>query len=112
MASLHLGDLKRHVDRFHTRILKEIDASYCQLHKQFKMQNQSCQQVSYEIEKEYKKMFEWISETQEAMMSCYVLNQLVILHNSYVEFMVDVHLTKSTKKAIDGLLSCYGISST
>ncbi|KAL5550813.1 hypothetical protein UlMin_000989 [Ulmus minor] len=112
MASSHLDDLKRHIDRSHTEILKEIDASYCRLHKRVKIQNQSCQQVSDETEKEYKKMSERISETQEALM------------NSYVEFMVDVQastshackssitkLTQSAEKAVDGLRSRYGISS-
>ncbi|KAL5576586.1 hypothetical protein UlMin_018285 [Ulmus minor] len=94
MASLHLDNLNRHIDRSHTGILKEIDASYCQLHKRFK------------LKQDYAEYFKLIE------------------NNSYVEFMVDVHantshackssitkLTQSVEKAIDGLRNCYGISS-
>ena len=37
MASSRVDDLKRHIDRSHAVIIKELDASYSRLHKRFKV---------------------------------------------------------------------------
>ncbi|VVA17196.1 PREDICTED: kinesin [Prunus dulcis] len=111
LASSRLRDLKLHIDRSHSEILKDFDSSYSRLHKRFKIQNQACQQVLDETDKEYKKMTQRITESREAMMS------------SYAEFMADAQTTasracktsitefsQSFEKAIDALRSRYGIS--
>ncbi|KAF3447877.1 hypothetical protein FNV43_RR08583 [Rhamnella rubrinervis] len=113
LASSRLDDLKRHIDRSHSEIFKDLDAFNTRLHKRFKIQNEACQQVSNETEKEYKKISERIAESREAMMT------------SYAEFMEDAQatathacktsitkLSQSFEKAIDGLRSRYGISSS
>jgi hypothetical protein len=37
LASSRLDDLKRHIDRSHAEILKELDSSQSRLHKRFKV---------------------------------------------------------------------------
>jgi hypothetical protein len=37
LASSRLDDLKRHIDRSHSEILKELDSSQSRLHKRFKV---------------------------------------------------------------------------
>ncbi|PON44786.1 hypothetical protein PanWU01x14_263760 [Parasponia andersonii] len=110
MVSSRLVDFKKCIDRSHSEILKDLDAFYYRLHKRFKIQNQECQQISDEAEKEYKKMSERIGESQESMMT------------SYSEFMADAQattahasktsitkLSQSVETAIDALRSRYGI---
>ncbi|KAM1024091.1 hypothetical protein ACFX2I_037294 [Malus domestica] len=67
LASSRLCDLKLHVDRSHSDILKDFDSSQSRLHKLFKIQSQACQQVLDEADKEYKKMTQMITESREAM---------------------------------------------
>ncbi|XP_040985670.1 uncharacterized protein LOC121233955 [Juglans microcarpa x Juglans regia] len=113
LASSRLDHLKRHIDHSHSEILKDLDASQSRLHKRFKIQTQACQQVMDEAEKEYKKMFERISESREAMKA------------SYAEFMADAQasatracktsiteLSQSCEKSMDALRSRFGIPST
>ncbi|KAK9277001.1 hypothetical protein L1049_006540 [Liquidambar formosana] len=113
LASSRLDSIKSNVDRSHSEILKDLEASQSRLHKRFKIQTQACQQVMDESEKEYKKMFERISESQEAMKA------------SYAEFMAEVQVTASRvrkasipelslsfEKRLDVLQSRFGISST
>ncbi|CAL0311754.1 unnamed protein product [Lupinus luteus] len=112
LASSGIDDLKRHIDRSHSEILKHVEASHSRLHKRFKMQNQACQQVMDEADKEYKKVSERITESREAMKA------------SYEEFMADAQatasracktsiteLSQSFEKAIDSIRNRYGISS-
>ncbi|GMY17905.1 Tumor necrosis factor alpha-induced protein like [Fagus crenata] len=113
LASSRLDHLKRHIDRSHSEILKDLEASQSRLHKRFKIQTQACQQVMDEAEKEYKKMSERISESQEAMKA------------SYVEFKADAQasasrscttsiteLSQSCEKKINILQSRFGILSS
>ncbi|KAG2680490.1 hypothetical protein I3760_11G101400 [Carya illinoinensis] len=113
LASSRLDHLKHHIDHSHSEILKDLDASQSRLHKRFKIQTQACQQVMDEAEKEYKKMFERISESREAMKA------------SYAEFMADAQasatrasktsiteLSQSYEKSMDALRSRFGIPST
>ncbi|BBH02736.1 hypothetical protein Prudu_013404, partial [Prunus dulcis] len=81
--SSRLRDLKLHIDRSHSEILKDFDSSHSRLHKRFKIQSQACQQVLDETDKEYKKMTQRITESREAMMA------------SYAEFMADAQTTAS-----------------
>ncbi|KAM1033941.1 hypothetical protein ACFX19_038011 [Malus domestica] len=83
LASSRLHDLKLHVDRSHSEILKDVDSSQSRLHKRFKIQSQACQQVLDEADKEYKKMTQRITESREAMAA------------SYAEFMADAQTTTS-----------------
>ncbi|KAB2632089.1 hypothetical protein D8674_028336 [Pyrus ussuriensis x Pyrus communis] len=110
LASSRLRDLKLHVDRSHSEILKDFDSSQSRLHKRFKIQSQACQQVLDEADKEYKKMTQRITESREAMAA------------SYAEFMADAQttasracktsiaeLSQSFEKQIDALRRRYGI---
>ncbi|KAJ0053455.1 hypothetical protein Pint_03568 [Pistacia integerrima] len=114
MASSRLDDLKRNlIERSHSEILKDLEASHSRLHKRFKIQTQTCQQMMDEAEKEYKKMTERINKSQEAMKA------------SYVEIMEDAQATASSmckktipeiassfEKAVGTLQSRFGIQST
>ncbi|KAH7514790.1 hypothetical protein FEM48_Zijuj11G0127900 [Ziziphus jujuba var. spinosa] len=101
MASSRLDDLKRH--------------------------NEACQKVSDEAEKEYKKISERITQSQEAIMSSYVefmadvqANASNVSNLQTVTWFVDISacktsitkLSQSSEKAIDGLRSRYGVSSS
>ncbi|KAK8497050.1 hypothetical protein V6N13_029038 [Hibiscus sabdariffa] len=112
-ASSRLEDMKRNlIDRSHSEILKDLNASHSRLHKRFKIQTQACQQVMDEAEKEYKKITEKIDSSHEAMKA------------SYAEFMADAQatasrvcktsiseLSKSFEKGIDDLRSRFGTPS-
>ncbi|GLT91304.1 hypothetical protein SLE2022_091980 [Rubroshorea leprosula] len=109
-VSSRLEDVKRNlIDRSHSEILKDLEASHSRLHKRYKIQTQACQQVMDEAEKEYKKMSERIANSREAMKA------------SYEEFVADAQatasracktsiseLSKSFEKAIDDLRSRFG----
>lgn len=111
-ASSRLDDVKRNlIERSHSEILKDLEASQSRLNKRFKIQTQACQQVMDEAEKEYKKMSERINSSREAMKS------------SYEEFIADgqatasrvcktsiSELSKSFEKGIDDLRSRFGTS--
>ncbi|XP_071721846.1 uncharacterized protein [Rutidosis leptorrhynchoides] len=113
LASSQLDDMKRNlIDRSHLEILKELESSVSRLHKRFKIQTQTSQQLMDEAEKDYAKLSERISESQEAMKA------------SYAEFMTDAQastsrllktsipeLSKSLEKAVDALQSRYGVRS-
>ncbi|KAK9928077.1 hypothetical protein M0R45_025231 [Rubus argutus] len=68
LASSRLQDLKLHIDRSHTEILKDCDSAHSRLHKRFKIQTQACQQMLDEADKEFKKMTQRTTESREAMM--------------------------------------------
>ncbi|KAI3468551.1 hypothetical protein Pfo_025214 [Paulownia fortunei] len=113
LASSNLDSIKRQLERSHSEILKDIEASQCRLQKRFKIQTQACQQVMDEAEKEYKKMSDRINEGREAMKA------------SYAEFIAEAQTTasrlckisipelaKTSEKGIASLQSRFGISST
>ncbi|XP_039046782.1 uncharacterized protein LOC120187056 isoform X2 [Hibiscus syriacus] len=111
-TSSRLEDMKRNlIDRSHSEILKDLDASHSRFHKRFKIQTQACQQVMEEAEKEYKKISEKIDSSHEAMKA------------SYAEFMADAQataslcktsiseLSKSFEKGINDLRNRFGMPS-
>ncbi|KAH9686904.1 hypothetical protein KPL70_014566 [Citrus sinensis] len=125
MVVSRIDDLKRNlINRSHSEILKDLEASHSRLHKRFKIQTQTGQQMMDEADKEYKKMNEQIGETQGAMKA------------SYTEFLADVqstafngnfsfpslilfvckttipNLSRSFETAIGALQSRYGIQTT
>lgn len=114
MVVSRIDDLKRNlINRSHSEILKDLEASHSRLHKRFKIQTQTGQQMMDEADKEYKKMSEQIAETQGAMRA------------SYTEFLADVqstafnvckttipNLSRSFETAIGALQSRYGIQTT
>lgn len=114
MVVSRIDDLKRNlINRSHSEILKDLEASHSRLHKRFKIQTQTGQQMIDEADKEYKKMSEQIAETQCAMKA------------SYTEFLADVqstafnvckttipNLSRSFETAIGALQSRYGIPTT
>lgn len=112
MSASRLDGIKRHLDRSHSEIIKDIEASQSRLHKRFKIQTQACQQVMDEAEKEYKKMSERINESKESLKA------------SYVEFIAEAQasasrackcsipeLSQSFEKALDVLRARYGAAS-
>ncbi|OMO87870.1 hypothetical protein CCACVL1_08711 [Corchorus capsularis] len=112
-SSSRLEDIKRSlIDRSHSEILKDLEASQSRLHKRFKMETQACQQVMVEAEKEYKKMSGRIDDCQEAMKA------------TYAEFIADAQatasrvcktsipeLSKSFEKRLDNIRSQFGLPS-
>ncbi|KAI9083823.1 hypothetical protein K1719_034081 [Acacia pycnantha] len=112
-AATRLDELKSLIDRSHSEILNDLEASQLRLRKRLKMQTQSCRQIMDEADKEYKKVSERIAENQELMKA------------SYKEFIADAQisasracktsigdLSQSFDKAIESLRNRYGISST
>ncbi|XP_028795728.1 uncharacterized protein LOC114751239 [Neltuma alba] len=113
LAATRLDELKGLIDRSHSEIFNDLEASQLRLRKRLKMQTQSCQQMMDEADKEYKKVSERIAENQELMKA------------SYKEFVADAqisasracktsvaNLSQSFDKAIDSLRNRFGISST
>ncbi|KAI9401502.1 hypothetical protein POPTR_001G132232v4 [Populus trichocarpa] len=113
LASSRFDDIKsRLIDRSHSEIIKDLEASHSRLHKHFKIQSQTCQQMMDESEKDFKKMTERVTETTEAMKE------------TYTEFMAEAQATasrvckttipelaKSLEKSIGDLQSRFGIPS-
>ncbi|KAM7263009.1 hypothetical protein ACFE04_000692 [Oxalis oulophora] len=113
LASSRLDDLKRNlIDRSHSEILKDLEASLSRLHKRIKIQTQASQKLMDDAEKDYTNVSKRITENQEAMKA------------SYAEFMADAQATssrmlktsipevsKSLEKAVDALHSRYGVRS-
>ncbi|KAJ6962803.1 hypothetical protein NC652_001441 [Populus alba x Populus x berolinensis] len=113
LASSRFDDIKsRLIDRSHSEIIKDLEASHSRLHKRFKIQSQTCQQMMDESEKDFKKMTERVTETTEAMKE------------TYTEFMAEAQATasrvcktsipelaKSLEKSIGALQSRFGIPS-
>ncbi|XP_051136976.1 uncharacterized protein LOC127255490 [Andrographis paniculata] len=87
MVSTNVDSLKRRLERSHSEILKDIEASHCRLQKRFKIQTQACQQVMDEAEKEYKNMSEQINEGRKAMKA------------SFAEFIADAQHNASRRKS-------------
>ncbi|KAL6533654.1 hypothetical protein OROHE_013487 [Orobanche hederae] len=85
LASSNMDSVKHQLERSHSEILKDIEASQSRLQKRFKIQTQACQQVMDEAEKEYKKMSDRINEGREAMKA------------SYAEFMEEAQATASRR---------------
>ncbi|KAL7182342.1 hypothetical protein ACSBR1_041111 [Camellia fascicularis] len=113
LASSRLDSIKRQLDRSHSEILKDMEASQSRLHKRFKIQTQACQQVTDEAEKEYKKMSERISESREAMKASYLgfLAEAQASASRACKTSIP-ELSQSFEKALDVLRSRYGISSS
>ncbi|KAJ3681622.1 hypothetical protein LUZ60_014195 [Juncus effusus] len=102
--------LKRQLDMYHEDIVNEFDSSESRISKRFKIQTQQCQQLTEEIDKEYKKMSDRIVENSERIKS------------SYMEFMAEAQassarvckvglseLAQSTEKTINDLRAKYKI---
>ncbi|CAK7356003.1 unnamed protein product [Dovyalis caffra] len=84
LASSRFEDIKcRLIDCSHSEIIKDLEASHSRLHKRFKIQSQTCQQLMDEGEKDFKKMTERITETTEVMKE------------TYAEFMAEAQATAS-----------------
>lgn len=112
LMSSRLESIKRHLDRSHAEIVRDVEASCSRLSKRFKIQSQACQQVMDETEKEYKKTSERISESREAMKASYA-EIIAEAQNSASRVCRTsiIELSQSFEKSIDVLRSRYGISS-
>ncbi|XP_020535888.1 uncharacterized protein LOC105636423 isoform X3 [Jatropha curcas] len=84
MSSSRLHHVKSNlIDHSHSEILKDLEAFHSRLHKRFKIQSQTCQQVMDEAENDFKEMSEQINESCEAMKE------------SYEELLADARATSS-----------------
>ncbi|TKW31782.1 hypothetical protein SEVIR_2G129100v4 [Setaria viridis] len=106
-----MEDLKRRLDALHSRAHADLDASFSRVSKRIKTQNQACQQLTDEVDKEYKKMSDNIKESSEIVKAKY--KQIIAEAQSCTTRVCKVtipEMTKSVEKAIDGLRSRYNIS--
>ncbi|CAI9095136.1 OLC1v1031002C1 [Oldenlandia corymbosa var. corymbosa] len=112
-ASSELQSIKQQLERSHSEIMKDMDASQSRLQKRFKMQSQGGQQVMDEAEREFKEICDSIGNSQDAMKA------------DFTKFMKEAQssaarLSKTTlpeifqsfESSISSLRSRYGISST
>ncbi|RLN34610.1 atherin-like [Panicum miliaceum] len=106
-----MEDLKRRLDALHSRAHADLDASFSRVSKRIKTQNQACQQLTDEVDKEYKKMSDNIKESSEIVKAKF--KQIITEAQSSTTRVCKVtipEMTKSVEKAIDGLRSRYNIS--
>ncbi|KAG2641751.1 serine/arginine repetitive matrix protein 1-like [Panicum virgatum] len=106
-----MEDLKRRLDAFHSRAHADLDASFSRVSKRIKTQNQTCQQLTDEVDKEYKKMSDNIKQSSEIVKAKF--KQIIAEAQSSTTRVCKVtipEMTKSVEKAIDGLRSRYNIS--
>ncbi|KAK3126945.1 hypothetical protein QOZ80_7AG0565640 [Eleusine coracana subsp. coracana] len=106
-----LEALKRRLDTLHSRAHADLDASLSRVAKRVKTQNQACQQLTDEVDKEYKKMSDNIKESSEKVKAKY--KQIIAEAQSSTTRVFKVTIPKMTKtveKAIDSLRSRYNIS--
>ncbi|KAK3435244.1 hypothetical protein EUGRSUZ_D02601 [Eucalyptus grandis] len=110
-ASSQLDDLKRRLDRSHSGISKDVEASRSHLHKRFKKHAQAIQQVADEADKEYKMISEQINETRKAMKATFVgFMDGAQASTSHVCKTSIPELSQSFDKAINALRSHLGVS--
>ncbi|KAG2633371.1 swi5-dependent recombination DNA repair protein 1 homolog [Panicum virgatum] len=108
-----MEDLKLRLDALHSRAHADLDASFSRVSKRIKTQNQTCQQLTDEVDKEYKKMSDNIKESSETVKAKF--KQIIAEAQSSTTRVCKVtipEITKSVEKAIDGLRlrSRYNIS--
>ncbi|CAA7403890.1 unnamed protein product [Spirodela intermedia] len=104
---------KRILDHSHSEIVKELEASRVRLSKRLKLQMQTCQQLSEEVEKDYRKMSERITENMELMKASYTeLITEAQASASRVCKVTILELAQSLEKAIDSLRSRYKVPLT
>ncbi|XP_006658526.3 arabinogalactan protein 1-like [Oryza brachyantha] len=111
VANLQMEALKRRLDALHSRSHTDLDASLSRASKRFKIQNQACQQLTDEVDSEYKKMSDSIKENAEMIKVKYkqIMSEAQS-STSRVRKVTIPEITKSVEKAIDGLRSRYNIS--
>jgi|UniRef100_A0ACD5UAS4 uncharacterized protein YajQ (UPF0234 family) len=106
-----MESLRRRLDGLHSRTNTDLDASLSHASKRFKTQNQACQQLTDEVDKEYKKMSDSIKETAEKIKARYkLITAETRSSTSHVSKVTIPEITKSVEKAIEGLRSRYNIS--
>ncbi|TVU39092.1 hypothetical protein EJB05_12496, partial [Eragrostis curvula] len=131
-----LEALKRRLDALHSRVHADLDASLSRVSKRakvrlqglvysdvtlnnvkmaqgncFETQNQACQQLTDEVDKEYKKMSDNIKESSEKVKAKY--KQIIAEAQSSTTRVCKVtipEMTKTVEEAIEGLCSRYNIS--
>ncbi|XP_028793683.1 uncharacterized protein LOC114749345 [Neltuma alba] len=82
LAATRLDELKGLIDRSHSEIFNDLEASQLRLRKRLK--TQSCQQMMDEADKEYKKVSERIAAENQELMKA-----------SYKEFVADAQISAS-----------------
>ncbi|XP_030535431.2 uncharacterized protein LOC115744408 [Rhodamnia argentea] len=112
-ASSQLDDLKRRLNRSHSGISKEVEASHSHLHKRSKMHAQAIQQVTDEVDKEYKKICGQMYESRKAMKVTFAeVMEDAQTSTSHVCKTSIPELSQSFDKAIDVLRNHLGVSTS
>ncbi|CAM0905802.1 unnamed protein product [Alopecurus aequalis] len=110
-AASQMESLRCRLDGIHSRGHIDLDGSLSRASKRFKTQNQACQQLTYEVDKEYRKMSDSMKETAEKIKAKYKLIMAETRSStSHVSKVTIPEITKSVEKAIDRLCSRYNIS--
>ncbi|KAJ4964690.1 hypothetical protein NE237_016539 [Protea cynaroides] len=101
LTSSRIDAMKRELDVYNSEILKEIEASQSRLSKRFKIQIEAFQQLTDEAEKEFKKMYDWISETMEAMKASF--DELITEAQGTASYDQEECKPKRLKESIKGV---------
>ncbi|KAF0907845.1 hypothetical protein E2562_020901 [Oryza meyeriana var. granulata] len=72
VAASQMEALKRRLDALHSRAHTDLDASLSRASKRFKTQNQACQQLTDEVDKEYKKISDSTKKNTEMIKVSFV----------------------------------------
>ncbi|CAD6225800.1 unnamed protein product [Miscanthus lutarioriparius] len=106
-----MENLKRRLDALHSRAHADLDASFSRVSKRIKTQNQACQQLADEVDKEHKKISDNMKESSEIARAKY--KQIITEAQASTTRVCKVtipEMIKSVEKAIDGLCTHYNIS--
>lgn len=110
-AASQMESLRHRLDGLHSRVHTDLDASLSRASKRFKTQNQACQQLTDEVDNEYRKISDNLKENAEKLKAKY--KQIMAETQSSTSRACKVtipEITKSVEKAIDGLRRRYNIS--
>ncbi|XP_066399044.1 early nodulin-like protein 1 [Miscanthus floridulus] len=111
VVASQMENLKRRLDALHSRAHADLDASFSRVSKRIKTQNQACQQLADEVDKEHKKISDNMKESSEIARAKY--KQIIAEAQASTTRVWKVtipEMTKSVEKAIDGLCTHYNIS--
>ncbi|KAG8080698.1 hypothetical protein GUJ93_ZPchr0007g6310 [Zizania palustris] len=110
-AASQIEALKRRLDALHSSAHTDLGATLSRASKRFKTQNQAYQQLTDEVDKEYKKMSDSIKENTEMIKAKYKQIRAEAQSSASRVCKVTIpEMTKSVEKAIDGLRNRYNIS--
>ncbi|KAL7599963.1 hypothetical protein Lser_V15G22786 [Lactuca serriola] len=111
MTSSRINSIKRQIDRSYSDILKDMEVSHSRLQKRYKVQNQACEHTMSEVEKDFKKMIDHMTQTHDAMEASY--RDLIAEAQTRATRLCKTSipgLSQSVEKAIEALRSHYGVA--